>query len=191
LDRGKIVNVTVLRKNGELPTLLLADADEATERLAEQFATRRYHVEWAQSASEALRIAVRHPPRYAIIGLKLPDDSGLRLLADLLALDPEMRVVVYTGYPSIRTAVEAIRLGAADYLAKPATADQLIAAFDRREGDASVAIGDRPMSMHRVTWEYISHVLQQNNGNVSATARALAIHRRTLQRKLRKRPARA
>ena len=185
------MNVTVLRKNGELPTLLVADADEGTERLAAQFATRHYHVELTQTAAEALRIAVRRPPRYAIIGLKLPDDSGLRLLSDLLALDPEMRVVVYTGYPTIRTAVEAIKLGAADYLAKPATADELIAAFDRREGDAGVPIGDRPMSMHRVTWEYISHVLQQNNGNVSATARALSIHRRTLQRKLRKRPARA
>ena len=185
------MNVTVLRGTGEPPTLLLADIDEGTERLADALRARRYHVVTAPSAGEALRVAVRRPPRYAIIGLKLPDDSGLRLLSDLLALDPAMRVVVFTGYPSIRTAVEASKLGAVNYLAKPASAEQLIAALDQDEGDADAPVGDRPMSMHRVTWEYISHVLQQNNGNVSATARALSIHRRTLQRKLRKRPARA
>jgi two-component system response regulator RegA len=118
----------------------------------------------------------------------LSHGAGLHLVRALLAIDPAMRVVVFTGYPSIETAVEAIKLGAVHYLVKPASADQLIAALHRDQGDPGVPLGDKPLSMHRLAWEYISHVLHENNGNISATARVLAIHRRTLQRKLRKHP---
>jgi two-component system response regulator RegA len=184
-------NVTILPIRGDRPRLLLADPDEGCERLALALTARGFHVDWTRSAMETLRLAAEHPTAYAIVELKLPDSSGLRLLTNLLGVNAKMRIVVLTDYPSIRTAIEAIKLGAVYYLAKPATAEQLIVAFHRDEGDADAPLGERPMSINRVTWEYISHVLHQNNGNVSATARALSIDRRTLQRKLRKRPARA
>lgn len=186
------MNYAVPSGNGDDRTLLLADSDEnLCASLAPALAARGFDVELAHTAERAMRIAARRPPRYAIVALKLPDISGLRLVSDLVALDPGMRIVVLTSYPSIQTAVEAIKLGAVHYLPKPANADQLIAALHHDHGDADVPVGDKPMSMHRIAWEYISHVLHENNGNISATARALAIHRRTLQRKLRKRPVRA
>ena len=186
------MNNAVPSGNGDDRTLLLVDSDRSLcESLEPPLAARGFQVQLAYAAEQAMRLARRRPPRYAIVALKLPDLSGLRLVADLLGLDARSRIVVLTGYPSIQTAVEAIKLGAVHYLPKPANADQLVAALHRNRGDADVQIGDKPMSMHRIAWEYISHVLHENNGNVSATARALAIHRRTLQRKLRKRPARA
>jgi two-component system response regulator RegA len=114
----------------------------------------------------------------------------LKLVSALLALDARMRIVVLTAYPSIRTAVEAIKLGATDYLAKPANADEVVAALGRDHGNDSVPIGKKPMSVHRAEWEYINQVLREKDGNISATARALSMDRRTLQRKLRKRPPR-
>jgi two-component system, response regulator RegA len=110
-------------------------------------------------------------------------------LSRLLALDPHLRIVVLTGYPSIRTAVEAIKLGATDYLAKPANADKVVSALHRDRGNDSVPLGRKQMSVHRAEWKYISHVLRENIGNISASARALSMDRRTLQRKLRKRPS--
>ena len=99
-------------------------------------------------------------------------------------------MVVLTGYASIATAVEAIKLGATHYLAKPANADEIVAAFARIEGDADLAVNDQPLSVDRLEWEHIQRVLQEHEGNVSATARALKMHRRTLQRKLGKYPVR-
>ena len=182
----------VLSGNGDDKTLLLADSDQnLCESLAPALAARGFDVQVAPTAEQAMLLANRLRFRYAIVALKLPDISGLRLLSDLVALDSGLRIVVLTSYPSIQTAVEAIKLGAVHYLPKPANADQLVAALHRDRGDANVPLGDKPMSMHRIAWEYMSHVLHENNGNISATARALAIHRRTLQRKLRKRPVRA
>jgi two-component system response regulator RegA len=117
----------------------------------------------------------------------MPDGSSLKLVSGFLALDPRMRIVVLSGDPSIRTAVEAIKLGATDYLAKPVNADELISALHRDKGDNSVRLGKKLMSIHRVEWEYISRVLRESNGNISASARVLSMDRRTLQRKLRKR----
>ena len=168
--------------------LLLVDDEPSVQKLAPALAAHGLQVETASTVAGAIGLARAHAFRYAITALRLPDASGLQLVRALLAIDPAMRVLVFTGYPSIQTAVEAIKLGAVHYLAKPASADQLIAALHRDEGDAGVPVGDKPLSMHRVAWEYISHVLQENNGNISATARVLDIHRRTLQRKLRKRP---
>jgi two-component system response regulator RegA len=171
--------------------LLLIDDEPSVQKLAPALAARGLRVETAHTVAAATALAREHAFRYAITALRLPDDSGLRLVRALLAIDPTMRVVVLTGYPSIQTAVEAIKLGAVYYLVKPASADQVITALHRDHGDPGVPLGDKPMSMHRLAWEYISHVLHENNGNISATARALEIHRRTLQRKLRKRPAAA
>ena len=173
------------------PGLLLVDDDTALcEVLARALAAHGFQVRVARTAKQASRLVDEDPPQYAVIALKLPDTSGLKLVSALLALDPHMRIVVLTGYPSIRTAVEAIKLGATDYLAKPASANEVISALHRDHGNDSVPLGKKPMSVHRAEWEYISHVLRENNGNVSASARALSMDRRTLQRKLRKGPPR-
>ncbi|MGE5168827.1 MAG: response regulator transcription factor [Rudaea sp.] len=182
---------TGLQSNGEASSLLLVDDEQSAQALAAALRTSGLRVETATTVAAAVALARQNGYRYAITALRLPDDSGLHLVRALLAIDPTMRIGVLTGYPSIQTAVEAIKLGAVSYLVKPATAEQLIAALHSDEGDPGVPLGDKPMSMHRLAWEHISHVLHENNGNVSATARALAIHRRTLQRKLRKRPAAA
>lgn len=128
------------------------------------------------------------PPEYAVVDLNLAGDSGLGLIPDLLALDPGVRIVVLTGYASLATAVEAIKLGAVNYLAKPADADQVLAAFAATGGDPAVPVNARPLSVSRLEWEHIQRVLRDNDGNISATARQLGMHRRTLQRKLTKRP---
>ena len=171
------------------PSLLLVDDDTALcDVLATALAAHGFQVRVAHTAKQASRLVDDDPTQYAVIALKLPDASGLKLVSALLALDPRMRIVVLTAYPSIRTAVEAIKLGAIDYLAKPANAEELISALHRDHGNDSVPLGKKPMSVHRAEWEYISHVLRENKGNISASARALSMDRRTLQRKLRKRP---
>ena len=173
------------------PSLLLVDDDIAqSEALARALVARGFQVRVAHTAKQASQSADDDPPQCAVIALKLPDASGLKLLSALLGLNPHMRIVVLTGYPSIRTAVEAIKLGATDYLAKPANVDEVVSAFQRDRGNDDVPIGKKPMSVHRAEWEYISRVLRENDGNISASARALSMDRRTLQRKLRKRPPR-
>ena len=113
------------------------------------------------------------------------------LIEKLMEIDPNTRVVMLTGYASIATAVEAIKLGAVHYLAKPCDADQVVAALRRsNEGDSAIPIAESPLSVDRLEWEHIQRVLTEQHGNISATARALKMHRRTLQRKLAKRPSR-
>ncbi|HWZ72594.1 MAG TPA: response regulator [Casimicrobiaceae bacterium] len=184
--------VTPSRCNPDIrSSLLLVDDDIALcEVLDRTLTVRGFEVRVARTAKQASRLVDDDPPQFAVIALKLPDASGLKLLSALLALDPHMRIVVLTSYPSIRTAVEAIKLGASDYLAKPANVDEVVSALQRDRGNDSVPIGKKPMSVHRAEWEYISQVLRENNGNISASARALSMDRRTLQRKLRKRPPR-
>jgi two-component system, response regulator RegA len=171
--------------------LLLID-DDATlcEVLARGFASRGFDVRIAPTTADAHRLIEEDPPRYAVIDLKLRDGYGLKLISALMAVDRTIRVVVLTGYGSIPTAVEAIKLGATFYLAKPATVDDIVAAFHRDEGDDSVPVNGRTMSLKRLEWEYIQQMLHQNRGNVAATARALSMHRRTLQRKIAKHPVR-
>ena len=174
------------------PALLLVDDDDVYATvLAAAFARRGFDVRVARSVGEAIIVATCSPPQYAVVDLKLPDGSGLKVVSRLLALDPHTRIVVLTGHGSIPSAVEAIKLGATYYLTKPATADDLVAAFGRDGGDDDLPVSDKPMSVSRVEWEHIHHVLRENDGNVSATARALSMHRRTLQRKLAKHPARS
>ncbi|MDO9190947.1 MAG: response regulator, partial [Sulfurimicrobium sp.] len=127
---------------------------------------------------------------FAVVDLKMPGPSGLVLVKRLKELDEETRIVMLTGFASIATAVEAIKLGATHYLAKPADADQIIAAFEREGGDDEVPVTQQPLSVDRLEWEHIQRVLAEHQGNISATARALKMHRRTLQRKLGKHPAR-
>ena len=176
--------------NGNVPGMRLLFVHEpgVCEKLAPLLAARGFDLRTAHTGAQAVVLAMKLRPRYAVVALKLPDQSGLRLISALRALDATTRIVVVTGYPSIETAVEAIKLGAVHYLTQPVTADRLVEAMVQDAGNDSVALRERPMSMHRVAWEYIHHVLQENNGNITATARALSIDRRTLQRKLRKRP---
>ena len=171
----------------EAPTVLLVDENETLcTDLARGFQARNYRTRMAHGGAAALATAEAERPDYAVVDLKLPDQSGLRVLARLLEIDPEMRVVILTAHASISTAVEAMKLGAVHYLTKPATADEIVASFYRDPPDPDAAISERPMSPSRVEWEYINRVLLANRGNISATARALSLHRRTLQRKLAK-----
>ena len=192
MDLNEIAMMTPSHRNSDIrPSLLLVDDDIVLcEVLAKALTVRGFQVRVAHTAKQASRLVEDDPPQFAVIALKLPDALGLTLLSSLLALDPHMRIVVLAGYPSIRTAVEAIKLGATDYLAKPANADELVSALHHDRGNDSVPIGKKPMSAHRAEWEYISRVLRENDGNISASARALSMDRRTLQRKLRKRPPR-
>jgi two-component system response regulator RegA len=125
-----------------------------------------------------------------VLDLRLAADSGLRLIPPLKAAYPEIRILLLTGYASIATAVEAIKLGATHYLPKPAGVDEILSALGAEEGDAEVTPAEAPLSVDRLEWEHIQKVLAEHEGNLSATARALKMHRRTLQRKLAKRPVR-
>lgn len=173
-------------------SLLLVDDDEALcDVMRRALAGRGFDVSVAHTCEAALRAIDGEPPEFAVVDLKLPDQSGLKLVARLKAADPHTRIVVLTGHGSIPTAIEAIKLGATYYLVKPVDADTVVAAFAREGGDDSLPVEGKPMTIERVEWEHIQRVLRDHDGNVSATARALSMHRRTLQRKLHKRPAKA
>ncbi|MDH5491913.1 MAG: response regulator, partial [Myxococcales bacterium] len=129
-------------------------------------------------------------PEHALVDLRMPGRSGLELVQELHALDPTTKIVVLTGYGSIATAIEAVRLGATHYLTKPADVDEILAAFERRDlppGELPEVPAEAP-SLARVEWEHINRVLTECGGNVSQAARRLGIHRRSLQRKLSKYP---
>lgn len=180
-----------LHEGEEQPHLLLVDDDPTFTRvMARAMTSRGLRVSIASSAEEGLALAEQDVPDYAVLDLKMEGDSGLVLLPKLLALDPEMRVVILTGYSSIATAVEAIKRGAANYLCKPADADDVLTALVSEHVDIEKLVPENPMSVDRLQWEHIQRVLAEHQGNISATARALGMHRRTLQRKLQKRPVR-
>ena len=169
--------------------LLIVDDDEAFRAVLARAMTRRgLLVRQAADAAEAAVMAQARPPEAAVVDLRMPGDSGLALIQRLKAINPAMRIVLLTGYASIATAVEAIKLGATHYLAKPAEADDILAALLREVGDAEVEPADAPLPVKRLEWEHIQRVLAEHDGNISATARALKMHRRTLQRKLAKKP---
>ncbi|MWJ28431.1 response regulator transcription factor [Halomonas sediminis] len=173
------------------PRLLIIDDDEMFCHVLSRALTRRgYQVLIAYDAEQALALASQYNPTMATLDLKLEHSSGLKLLPELLEVAPHCRIVVLTGYSSIATAVEAIKLGAVNYLCKPADAEDVLAAFEREGGDPNAEVAENPPSINRITWEHIQKVLQEHDGNISATARALGMHRRTLQRKLQKRPVR-
>lgn len=171
------------------PRLLIVDDDPAFARAIRRSFERRDYEVRACATSEALETALAgFMPGFAIVDLKLGGDSGLHCVRRLAVLDPAMRIVVLTGFASISTAVEAIKLGACHYLAKPSNADDIEAAFGRVGGDAAVPLGTRPTSLKTLEWERIHEVLVETEFNVSETARRLGLHRRTLARKLAKRP---
>lgn len=170
---------------------LVVDDDPAFCRVMERSLKRHeFDVMVASTFEQAHRLALRRPPEYATLDLKLQESSGLQLLPELLRISPVCRIVILTGYSSITTAVEAIKLGAVNYLCKPVEVSEVLHALDVREGNPDAEIAENPPSVNRLTWEHIQRVLQENDGNISATARSLGMHRRTLQRKLQKRPVR-
>jgi len=169
--------------------LIVEDDDPLRDRLARAFAERRLEVRSARTAEEAARLAAEDPPELVLLDLRIGADNGLALISTLRALDPATRVVVLTGYGSVATAVQALRLGAVNYLTKPADADEILAAFDQPPEAATERVL-QPMSLDRVEWEHINRVLLDCGGNVSEAARLLGVHRRTLQRKLSKYPTR-
>lgn len=169
---------------------LLVDDDEAFCRVLQRALERRqFSVAVAHDSASALALASSAQPRRAVVDLKLAEESGLRLIAALHALDPPPAIVMLTGYSSIATAVEAVKLGAVNYLCKPAGTAEILAAFEGGT-NPDLPLPAAPISVERLEWEHIQRVLQEHAGNISATARALGMHRRTLQRKLQKRPVR-
>ena len=175
----------------ERPSLLLVDDDDALRQvLARALEKRGFAVSTAPGVESALLLAQDNSPEYAVVDLKMSGPSGLVLVQRLKELDAETRIVMLTGYASIATAVEAIKLGATHYLAKPADADEIVTALMQTAGNPDVAVSHDPLSVERLEWEHIQRVLGEHEGNISATARALKMHRRTLQRKLGKKPVR-
>ena len=169
----------------DLPLLIVDDDRWFCDRLARAMEKRGFSVATAYAVGEGLEAAARLRPAYAVVDLRLDDGSGLDVVQALRAARKEARIVVLTGYGNIATAVAAVKIGAADYLPKPADADQVEAAL-LDSGDLLPSPPERPMSADRVRWEHIQRVYEQCGRNVSETARRLGMHRRTLQRILAK-----
>ena len=171
--------------------LIVEDDADFAAALSRAMGKRGFETAVAHDAVEARSVATAFSPSHAVVDLKLPGESGLAVVAALAARTPAPAIVVLTGYASIATAVEAVRLGARHYLAKPADADEILAALMRDQPDAALEVSPEPLSVARLEWEHIQKVLNKHDGNISATARALKLHRRTLQRKLDKNPPKA
>ena len=175
-------------------SILIVDDDEVfRRRLARAFKDRGYDTRVAGDFESAVAMATQDSPELAVTDLKMPGRSGLELVKALHDIDPSTKVVVLTGYGSIATAIDAVRLGATYYLPKPADADDIVAAFAR--ADAPPLAPPEPEyqeapSLARAEWEHINRVLSDCGGNISEAARRLGIHRRSLQRKLQKYPPR-
>ncbi|MDB5653643.1 MAG: two-component system response regulator [Tardiphaga sp.] len=170
-------------------SLVIVEDDAAFARaLRRSFERRGYLVTLCERLDEVATLLATTPPGYAVVDLKLNGHSGLECVKLLHAHDSEMRIVVLTGFASIATAVEAIKLGACHYLAKPSNSDDIEAAFKKATGDSTIALTTRPTSIKSLEWERIHETLVETEFNVSETARRLGMHRRTLARKLAKRP---
>jgi two-component system response regulator RegA len=184
-------------KTNPKPSVLLVDDDaRLRSRMARAFEERGYEAQQADGYDAALAIAAEESTEFAVVDLRMPGKSGLEVVRELHRVDPATKIVVLTGYGSIATALEAMRLGATHYLTKPADVDEVIASFDR---DAAEPVADveaaedaepETPSLARVEWEHIQRVLTDCDGNITKAAERLGIHRRSLQRKLAKFPTR-
>ncbi|MFA5631469.1 MAG: response regulator transcription factor [Porticoccaceae bacterium] len=170
--------------------LIIDDDDAFSAILARSLARRGFTTATAHDDATALAFCTQTAVRRIVLDLKLEQSSGLNLIGRLREVAPNAQIVILTGYSSIPTTVEAIKLGAINYLCKPASVDDIIDAFENCTGNPDVELPHQPHSVERLEWEHIQRVLSDNGGNISATARALGMHRRTLQRKLQKRPVR-
>jgi two-component system response regulator RegA len=168
--------------------LLIVEDDVSLSRtLRRSFERRGYEVMVASGSDEMQALLKERTPQYAVVDLKLEGASGLTCVQALHAHDPAMLIVVLTGFASIATAVEAIKLGACHYLAKPSNTDDIEAAFAKAAGNADIPLSERPTSIKTLEWERIHQTLADTGFNVSESARRLGLHRRTLARKLEKR----
>jgi len=170
---------------GERRLLLVDDDERFCQRLARAMEKRGFVVETALSVADGIAAAHQKGPSYAVVDLRLKDGSGLEVVKALRSAKADARIIVLTGYGNIATAVAAVKVGATDYLPKPADADQIEAAL-LAEGSNLPPPPEQPMSADRVRWEHIQRVYEQCDRNVSETARRLRMHRRTLQRILAK-----
>lgn len=174
-------------ENLEDKSLLLVDDDlPFLNRMARAMQTRGFITQTADSVEAALFIVRQNPPAFAVVDMRLGDGNGLDIIAELKEIRPDSKTIMLTGYGNLTTAVSAVKLGAIDYLAKPADADEVLAALLAMPGESADA-PINPMSADRVRWEHIQRVYELCNRNVSETARRLNMHRRTLQRILSKR----
>ncbi len=187
------VENTTLSHSDARPSILLVDDDDVfAQRLARALAQRDYDVRVARDYDAAMALARAESPELAVVDLRMPGRSGLEVVRDMKAVDPATVILVLTGYGSIATAVEAIPLGAQNYLPKPVDVDDILAALLRPPDDKNKIPSDfQPPSLARTEWEHINRVLSDCDGNVSEAARRLGIHRRSLQRKLQRYPPRA
>ena len=174
-----------------MKSILVVDDEELfRDRLSRALQKREYQVFSAANYDEALPIVKTEKPDLAVFDLKMPGKSGLELLKDSLEIHPDLKIIVLTGYGSIATAIDAVKMGALSYIAKPADVDDILSAFSK-ESDEHVDVDSESMvapSLARTEWEHINRVLHDCNGNISSAAKRLGIHRRTLQRKLQKYP---
>lgn len=170
--------------------ILLVEDDEVFASVLLRSLLRRGHdVIHVVDCTGARNLVVTQAFTHAILDLKLAQESSLPLIPDLLAALPGLQILILTGYASIQTAVQAVKLGACNYLCKPADTDTILQALQRVEPNEDEPLAGQPLSVDRLEWEHIQRVLAEHDQNVSATARALGMHRRTLQRKLAKRPS--
>ncbi len=175
---------------GSDPSLLLVDDDKPfLQRLARAMESRGFTVTTADSVEEGIAAVKLAAPAYAVVDMRLGDGNGLDIIEAIRTKREDTRAIVLTGYGNIATAVNAVKIGAIDYLSKPADADEVFAALTRRDGE-KIAPPENPMSADRVRWEHIQRVYEMCERNVSETARRLNMHRRTLQRILAKRAPR-
>lgn len=179
-----------MNEHEDRQSILIVDDDEVLQkRLVRAFADRGFEARGAGNFDEAVRLAEADPPELCVVDLRMPGRGGLELLTELKRIEPHTEVVVLTGYGSIATAIDAVRLGAVYFLPKPADADDILAAFDRGRAPPSTDSGEvAAPSLARAEWEHIQRILTDTGGNISETARRLGIHRRSLQRKLQKLP---
>lgn len=169
--------------------VLIIDDDVAFgDALSRALSKREFNVSIAHSMQELESLANTAEHAYAVVDLRIGDDSGLNVIEYLLARNESMKIVMLTAYASIATAVEAMKLGAVNYLTKPVNVQEIIDKLTKTQNNAEISLEDTPLSVRRLEWEHLQKVLLEHDGNVSAAARALNMHRRTLQRKLQKRP---
>lgn len=177
-------------------TILVLDDDSVFVGVMQRALQRRGHqVLAACNSRDALELARQTPPSHAVVDLKIAQESGLDCIAPLLAINPGLRILILTGYASVATAVTAIKAGAFDYACKPLDANAILAKLGLEQDSPALAAAATEtaaptLSVKRLAWEHVQQVLQQHDGNISASARALGMHRRTLQRMLLKKPVR-
>lgn len=167
--------------------LIVEDDIELANILGRSFEIRGYQARIANSTKEAIADLKKFHPNYAVVDLKMPGDSGLECIRQLNQFDQKIKIVMLTGYASITTTIEAIKLGACYYLAKPTNVEIIINAFNDEAKQVKTPLLTRKTSIKNLEWEYINQILVESNFNISKTARILGMHRRTLSRKLEKR----